>query len=774
MRIPPSRESNDADRVRKCLTVRGIVQGVGFRPWVYNLAKNLGLGGFVLNSSAGVTVEIEGKAAPVARFLDEFKTHPPALAQIDELEIAEKPAVGEEHFVICESVEAAEEFALVPPDIATCGDCYRDFTDPDNRRYEYPFTNCTNCGPRYTIIRGIPYDRPFTTMEEFAMCAACRREYDNPADRRFHAQPNSCPECGPQLELWDKSAVLTRGPEALTAVRELLRQGNIVAIKGLGGFHLACDAMNESTVRLLRERKRRSDKPFAVMVRDLEAAELLVVLTDADRRFLTSPRCPIVIAERKPGCQISAAVAPGNQTVGLMLPYTPLHHLLFRGDNAENRQPLRALVMTSGNMSEEPIVSRNEEVRARLHPLCDFFLIHDRKIQTRVDDSVVRTFENRGRLLRRARGYAPHPIDLGRPLRQLLAFGGELKNTFCLTKSRYAILSQHIGDLENLETRAAFEETLGHMKRFFRVDPEAVAHDMHPGYLTTAMAEAMPEIEKIAVQHHHAHIASCMAENHLDGKVIGVAFDGTGYGTDCTVWGGEFLVADYREFERRAHLRNVLLPGGDAAIRQPWRMGLSYLLDTFGSSAYALPLPLYEQVPEKRLRAVGQMLGKRVNTIATSSCGRLFDAVAAILGVRQEVNYEGQAAIELEMLVSPGISASYPFEVSVDGSIDLRPAIERLVGETRRGEIAGGIAARFHNTIVEIIVELCRRLRASDGLRRVCLSGGTFQNFTLLTKVVARLRQSHFEVYLHLQVPPNDGGLSLGQAMVANAKLAGR
>ena len=428
--------------------------------------------------------------------------------------------------------------------------------------------------------------------------------------------------------------------------------------------------------------------------------------------------------------------------------------------------------MTSGNLSEEPIVSRNEELAERLHPLADFFLVHDRKIQTRVDDSVARMFEGRERQLRRARGYAPLPIDLARPLRQVVALGGELKNTFCLTKSRYAILSQHIGDLENLETKIAFEETLDHMKRFFRVKWEAVAHDLHPGYLTTQLAQEMRNVKTIPVQHHHAHIASCMAENRLEGKVIGVAMDGTGYGTDGKIWGGEFLVADYGEFERRGHFRYVPLPGGDYAIRQPWRMGMSYLLDTFGEAADSLPVPLYEQVPESRRTLLAQIIAKRVNTTATSSCGRLFDAVASILGVRQEISYEGEAAIELEMLVSKANSGSYPFDIATDGTVDLRPTIKALVNEKCRDQDIGAIAARFHNTLAEIIVEVCRRIRSSDGLSRVCLSGGTFQNFTLLEKTLQRLRENQFEVYLHSGVPPNDGGLSLGQAMVANAQLA--
>ncbi len=735
--------------LRKRVEVRGIVQGVGFRPWVYRLAQAHRLGGFVLNSSSGVTVELEGSPDSIQRFLADFAAHPPELARIDELRQSDIAPRGESEFVICESVAAGDEFALAPPDIATCADCYADFTDPANRRYQYPFTNCTNCGPRYTILRDIPYDRPFTTMDEFRMCLACQAEYDDPANRRFHAQPNACPVCGPRLD----------APDALARTRRDLAEGRIVAIKGLGGFHLACDAANDAAVRRLRERKRGSGKPFALMARDLEAAEKLADLTEEDRHALLGPRRPIVIVSRRKGAEISSAVAPGNPTIGVMLPYTPLHHLLFAGPES-----FLALVMTSGNFREEPIVSVNEEA-PRLKPLCDSFLLHNRRIQTRVDDSVVRCFEGRERVLRRSRGYAPHPIDLGVSLPPVLAVGGELKNTFCLTKNHYAIPSQHIGDLENYETRVFFEETLAHMQRFFRVEPEIVAHDLHPGYLSTRMAQAMRGVEKIGVQHHHAHIASCMAEHHLREKVIGVAMDGTGYGTDGRIWGGEFLVCDYSGFERRAHLRYVPLPGGDAAIREPWRMGQSYLIDTFGSRA-----PRIEGVAEAPQRTVAQMIAKKINTVDTSSCGRLFDAVASILGVRQEVTYEGQAAIELEAIAAEAIEDSYPFLVERE-EIDVRPMIEAMLRDRTEPALA---SARFHNTVAEMIAKVCGRLRASEGLNRVCLSGGTFQNFTLLKRALALLRRAGFEVLLHARIPPNDGGISIGQAVIAGHILRTR
>ena len=734
------------------------MQGVGFRPWIYNLARKYRLNGFVLNSTLGVTIEIEGPAEALAEFESDFRTHPPPLAQIDEIAIQELKPADYTDFTIHKSQDSEGEFVLVPPDIATCPDCLADLRDPANRRYGYPFTNCTNCGPRYSIIGDIPYDRPKTTMAEFRQCAQCEREYGDPSDRRFHAQPNACPQCGPWVELWDRRHLLASRDQAVAEARRLLKAGSILAIKGLGGFHLACDAANQAAVRPLRERKRRSLKPFAVMAASLEKIAGFCEVGPEEAATLTSFRRPIVLLARREKSPIAPDVAPGNRTLGVMLPYTPLHYLLFEDGAFET------LVMTSGNISEEPIAFRNEEVPPRLHALADFFLVHNRKIHARVDDSVVRVFEGRDRTLRRSRGYAPHPIDLGFPLEPVLACGGELKNTFCLTREHYAILSQHIGDLENLETMAFFEETLEHMKRFFRVEPRAVAHDLHPQYLTTRMALAMPGLEKIGVQHHHAHIAACMAENGLHEKVIGVALDGTGYGTDGKIWGGEILVCDYKSFERRFHFRYIPLAGGDTAIRQPWRPALAYLRDA------GLPMtPPLESVPEAARRTVAQMIERQINTVDTSSCGRLFDAVSAILGICLESTYEGQAAIELETAAAPGLAGAYSFDL--DGvTIDFRETIRALVKDAANPGLA---SARFHNTVAAAIVEACRRLARSDGLSQVCLSGGTFQNFYLLTRTVAALRAAGFTVFLHAKVPPNDGGIALGQAVIAAHSLTG-
>ncbi|MCS6951807.1 MAG: carbamoyltransferase HypF [Bryobacteraceae bacterium] len=753
---------------RKRIAISGIVQGVGFRPFVYRLAQELRLGGYVLNTSEGVLVEAEGHPEALERFLEGLRRRHPPFARIEEMIVTDAPPAGETEFAIRSSEETARPFVLVSPDLATCEDCYRDFTDPGNRRFRYPFTNCTHCGPRYTIIRDIPYDRPLTTMARFQMCSACQAEYDDPADRRFHAQPNACPRCGPRLTLlWEGRVFDSEAGDSEPVLRQaqrLLAEGHILAVKGLGGFHLACDAENDAAVRRLRERKRRSDKPFAVMAPDLATVAQFCWVAEADRAVLLSVERPIVILPRRPEAAISPAVAPFNNTLGVMLPYTPLHHLLLLD------APYRLLVMTSGNVSEEPIVTSNEEALVRLSGIADVFLLHDRDIYMRVDDSVVRTFEGRPRLVRRSRGYAPHPIELGAGLEEVLACGAELKNTFCLTKGRYALLSQHIGDLENYETLAFFAETLERMKKLFRVAPRVVAYDLHPDYLTTRFARELDVPLKVGVQHHHAHIAACMAENGLRDKVIGVAFDGTGYGTDGQIWGGEFLVADLAGFERRACFRYVPLPGGDQAVRQPWRSAVSYLTETFGSFRDWPELPLLEAVPPKTLELVQTMIRRRVNTVGTSSCGRLFDAVASILGLRHEVTFEGQAAIELEMTACEGVEESYFYDLETDGlwRLDLRATIRAIVADRRRGVSSGVIAAKFHNTVAAAIVEVSRRLRQAERLNRVCLSGGTFQNMYLLRRAVAGLRRSGFEVFLHSQVPANDGGLSLGQAAVAS------
>jgi hydrogenase maturation protein HypF len=778
------RDGMDAQSLRRRIEIQGAVQGVGFRPFVYRIAQIAGVHGYVLNCSAGVVIEAEGDPPAISQFLSALRDESPPLARIDQINIAPATPNGEQGFAIRESLAAEGRFAFVPPDAATCPDCRRELTTPGDRRYRYPFINCTNCGPRYTIIRNIPYDRARTTMAPFQMCAACQAEYVDPTNRRFHAEPNACPDCGPALALLSAEELASGAvpafhesaeplPEVLKETRRLLRAGAIVAIKGLGGFHLACAAADDRAVSLLRERKRRSGKAFAIMVKDFAAAQRLCEATEADRALLESPRRPIVLMRRRANTNLSPNLAPGNDSLGVLLPYTPLHHLLF-----EESPDYHALVMTSGNLSEEPIVSRNEDAWPRLHTLADYFLFHNRDIHTRVDDSVLRTFENREYPVRRSRGFAPDPIDLGMPVHQILACGGELKNTLCLTKDHYAILSPHIGDLENMETMEFFREALAHLKRFFGISPEAVAYDLHPNYLSTRFALEESGLPAIGVQHHHAHIASCMADNGLvskgAGPVIGVALDGTGYGVDGKIWGGEFLACDFAGFERRGHLRYIPLAGGDAAIRQPWRSALAYLMDSFGPDAASLPLPLMHEVGPRERSFVEKMLARRIQTVETSSCGRLFDAVASILGVRHQTTYEGQAAIELEAVASSA-SGTYPFALTGDTpfQVDLRASIEAIVEEYRSGTPVADISARFHQTMASVVRDACLRIRESDGLNRVCLSGGTFQNLRLLRHTVDQLRTHRFDVFVHRRVPTNDGGLSLGQAAIANAVFAG-
>lgn len=762
--------------LRLQVQVCGTVQGVGFRPFIYKLAQQLGLAGHVFNSSAGVMIEIEGGKTALDDFLKKLQTEPPQLANVQKVTVLSIAPLGMVGFSILSSREEEGAIAFVPADAGTCDACWQDFGDPRNRRFGYPFTNCTHCGPRYTIIHNIPYDRPNTTMSAFTMCSGCAAEYADPNDRRFHAQPNACNRCGPSLALLPRGAML---PQSLTdtgslsilhQARALLREGKILAVKGLGGFLLACDATNEAAVAELRRRKHRPHKPFALMVRDVTAAAALCEMLPEDEAILRDLRRPVVLLPRRPGPDLVPGVAPGNSNLGLMLPYTPLHYLLF-SDSPQTNSVFSALVMTSGNISAEPIVISNADAMLQLNSIADWFLLHNREIATRVDDSVVRTFEGRERVLRRSRGFVPQTIPLETADKPVLAYGAELKNTFCLTKDGHAILSQHIGDLQNYETMQFFEETLSKMKRLFRVTPQAVAYDLHPHYMSTRMAIAADVERKIAVQHHHAHIASCMAENHLSGDIIGVAFDGTGYGLDGKIWGGEFLTVNTTGFIRRAHFRYVPLPGGDMAVRQPWRMALSYLRDALGGQM-PLNLPCIRDLPEYQVSIVDSMLSRRLNTVETSSCGRLFDAVAALIGLASEVTFEGQAAIALEVIATRS-DQRYEFDIEngEPAIIDFRAMIAAIVRDISKGIAAAEISSRFHNTLSFAIVEICTRIRELTGLNRVCLSGGSFQNAYLLHRTVQNLRTHGFGVFLHSVVPANDGGIALGQAVITNALL---
>lgn len=758
--------------------VTGIVQGVGFRPFVYNLALELHLTGWVKNTSAGVEIELDGSAAQLQAFVKRLKTNAPPLAQLDEITISKRSISGYQHFEILTSEAIASAFQPIPADVAICPDCLREMLNPKDRRYRYPFINCTNCGPRFTIIQDIPYDRPNTTMSAFSMCPQCAVEYGDPTNRRFHAQPVACPDCGPKVWLEqfrpsEKAAantlVMQLGDEALQRTRRLLKEDKIVAIKGLGGFHLACNAKSTQAVTELRRRKLRVDKPFAVMMPDVETIKRHCHVNDAERALLESPAHPIVLLRRRSISMIAGDIAPRQRTIGVMLPYTPLHVLLLE---KEKGYP-EVLVMTSGNLSDEPICTDNIDARERLADLADAFLMHDRDIHIRTDDSVMCVFDQEKFPIRCSRGYAPFPVHLPWSVPPILAVGAELKNTFCITNKKYAFLSHHIGDLANYETLMSFEDGIKHFEQLFRVKPVAIAFDTHPNYLATRYAIERAEREGIlgiSVQHHHAHIAALMAELGMDGArpVIGVAFDGTGFGDDGAIWGGEFLVADYLGYKRAAHLPYFPLPGGDAAIRRPSRtaLGLLYALGLDWNEKLAAYADLcYED--RSVLRA---QLEHKINSPLTSSMGRLFDAVAALAGVRQQVNYEAQAAIEFETMANPDEKGVYEF-VYADGLIDLKSAIEMLLADVISGVGIDKVSARFHNGLARMVSDICGKISDDYDLSEVALSGGVWQNVTLLHKTISLLEKNGFTVHIHHRVPANDGGLALGQAAIAACQL---
>ena len=757
----------DAFMERRAIGVRGIVQGVGFRPFVFEAASRLGLRGFVRNRAGIVEIEIEGESESLDRFLDELTSRPPSPARIDEVRWDSVPVRGEPGFRIEASEADPAGPIFIAPDVATCDDCLRELFDPDDRRHRYPFLNCTNCGPRLTIIRGAPYDRERTTMAGFAMCGDCRSEYENPRDRRFHAQPIACPACGPRLRALDGQGRAIEAADPLATAIDALTLGKIVALKGLGGYHLACLADDPRAVATLRSRKHRDEKPLAVMARDLDGARDLGDIDDAEQALLTSPRRPIVLLRRKPDAPVADGVAPGNPDLGVMLPYTPLHHLLIRGLDGS------PLVMTSGNVSDEPIAFEDDDAKDRLSGVADLFLTNDRPIHIRCDDSVTRIVAGLEIPLRRSRGDAPRPITLSFDCRcPTLALGGQLKATFALGRGRHAFLSHHIGDLDHYEAYRSYVEAIAHYERLFAIRPERVVHDLHPDYASTRFAARYEDVPRLAVQHHHAHVASCMAENGLVEPVIGVAFDGTGFGLDGAIWGGEFLVGDYRGFRRAAHLRYVAMPGGERAVREPWRMAAAYLIDA------GLPDELLRgRVPSTALAIAQKMIARKLNAPLTSSMGRLFDAVAALAGVRAVASYEGQAAMELEWLATGSDDSDiYRFEVreSLDENtpqiVDTRPLISGVVAYILQGADASAVARRFHSTAAAIVVEVCSRVRARAGPNTVALSGGVFQNALLTTEVRARLEREGFRVATHHLVPPGDGGLSLGQLAIAAAR----
>ena len=756
------------------LSVRGVVQGVGFRPFVYGLAAKHNLKGWVCNTSEDVKIEIEGEAEAIEQFKLELQTKAPPLARIEGIAINYRSPIGYKNFEIRSSIAEEGKYQLISPDIATCQACLSELLEPNNRRYRYPFTNCTNCGPRFTIIEDMPYDRPKTTMRYFQMCHQCQEEYNNPLDRRFHAQPNACPKCGPKIELVDAQGKAVASPDPIATASRLLRRGNIIAIKGLGGFLLACDATNKTAVKTLRERKRRPFKPFAIMVTNMGEIKRHCHVSPEEEKLLTSPQSPIVLMRWKKDSPVSQEVAPNLAYLGVMLPYTPLHHILLRDTGLP-------LVMTSGNLSEEPIANDNDEALRRLKGIADYFLIHNRDIYSRYDDSVAIVERGINQLVRRARSYAPYPITLPFKSKQVLGCGAEMKNTFCLTRDNYAFLSQHIGDMENTETLEHFGNTISLYKRLFRIEPEIVAYDLHPDYLSTKYAQELSKSgsKLIPVQHHHAHIASCMADNGLQSPIIGVTLDGTGMGADRYIWGGEFLVADYKGFSRLGHLEYLPLPGGDAAIKRPYRTAIGYILSLSGENALRR-LAFMEQVSKVEVEIIKRQIERRLNSPLTSSMGRLFDAVSALIGIRSKIDYEGQAAVELEMAAykacpehSEGTNdnESYPYSITKDRGmriIKLGELFQAILEDLKQGSSKARISVKFHNTVAQMTKEMCQLIASETGINQVALSGGVFQNRLLLKKTVTLLESNGFQVFTHKQVPCNDGGISLGQAVIAN------
>lgn len=747
------------------INVKGIVQGVGFRPFVYQLAQKNHLKGMVWNTSRGVEIIVTGENNPIDTFLAELRSNPPPLARIDHLESKSIPIQFFSVFEIAESKADAASFVPVSPDICICEDCRRELFDSANRRFRYPFINCTNCGPRLTILQDVPYDRALTTMAGFPMCEECLSEYSNPGDRRYHAQPIACPNCGPRVTFTSLNMPAQHGENAISHARKYLKQGKIIAIKGLGGYHIACDAANESAVTALIERKKRSEKPLALMAFDEKSIRKYCHVGSIDSALLNSLPHPIVLLEKRGENLLPDMLSIRQNTLGFMLPYTPLHLLMLEPEEGFPD----VLVMTSGNLSEEPIAYEDADAMQRLTPLVDGFISHNRAIQTRVDDSVVRLVNNKTYFIRRSRGYAPDPIRLPFEVPDILACGAELKNTFCLSKSNYAFMSHHIGDLENYETLKAYETGIDHYQKLFRVNPEIIAADLHPDYLSTKYAQdlaAKMNLPLLQVQHHHAHLAACLADNgwKSDDPVIGCILDGTGYGSDGHIWGGEFLLGSYKQYSRQLHLREVPLPGGDSSIKQPAKIGISYLHDA--GIELDSDLPPLRGYSKNDIGSILQQISTRINTPMTSSMGRLFDAVASIIGIRQKISYEAQAAIELEYYCDLTETGSYDFEID-DGIIDTRKVIRSIVSDLTSGIHLSRISGKFHNTIARICLDACKAIGKSQGIKHVALSGGVWQNKTLLEKTLPLLEHNGFSVLIHNQVPPNDGGVSLGQLVIA-------
>ncbi len=765
------------------ISVTGIVQGVGFRPHVYKLAVSNRLNGFVLNDATGVKIEIQGNEEGVSRFERQLKHDPPLRSRIDSFDIKVKGSSELfNYFSIKESESSKEKVAQVSPDLDVCEDCLRELFDPDDRRYLYPFINCTNCGPRYTIIEDVPYDRPMTSMEIFKMCEVCQKEYDDPMNRRFHAQPNACSVCGPKVYLRDNHGkeILIGGTSGdneilFKKVSELLKEGKIIAVKGIGGFHLACDALNEKAVSTLRKRKFREDKPFAVMFPDIKSVGLFCETSKQEKTLLESVAHPVVLLRKRKNKDVTYSVAPNNHYLGAMVPYSPIHHLLFHFFP-------NPLVMTSGNVSDEPIVFSNAEALNRLSKIADFFLLHNREINIRCDDSVYRIWNGLEYPVRRSRGYAPDSIKLESKFNEpILACGPEQKNTFALAKGELVYLSHHIGDMENYEVLRSLEEGVKHYKKVFDIEPVIIAYDLHPDYLSTKYANEYPDftesgkkVKKIGIQHHHAHAVSCMAENGVDSPTIAVVLDGTGFGIDGTIWGGEILLTEYHKFKRLGYFETVQMPGGEAAIDNPWQMAFSYLYKTYGEELFNLDLDFLNKIEQNKKEIVLNLIKKGFNSPLTSSCGRLFDGVAAIAGVRNSVNYEGQAAVEFEQCIQDESDDFYNFTLSGDNGtyiIQWKTMIRQVVEDVQKGEKSSKISVKFHNGLAKILCLVVEKSREVTGINRVVLSGGVFMNIYLLTHLYKLLEDKGFLVYTHRRIPANDGGIALGQAVIAGAKI---
>ncbi len=756
------------NKERRKIEIRGIVQGVGFRPAVFRLAKKHNLKGSVGNDTMGVVLDIEGLPDEIDSFLKELKVNPPPLANIEKLESKKLNLKNYKEFKIIESKEQKEKTTLVSPDIATCKDCQNELLDSTDRRYLYPFINCTNCGPRFTITKELPYDRKNTTMKKFEMCERCKKEYENPQDRRFHAQPDACDVCGPHLELLDSKGKKIKGNLIEKAI-EFLKNGKIVAIKGLGGFHLACNAKDKKAIKTLRERKTRPYKPFALMAKDTSVISKFVYVSKQEQELLQSPRAPIVLLEKKKTGELPDNIAPNNKFLGFMLSYTPLHILLF-----QKPEIIEVLVMTSGNKIDEPLAIDNDEAFEKLGNIADYFLIHDRDIWIGADDSIVRIIDGEPLLLRRSRGYAPQPIKspVGSK-KKIIGFGAHKHNTFSISRGDEIFMSHYIGETDNLETIKAFERGISHFINFFDIPPDIAVVDLHPEYEATKFGKKWARENNkplIEVQHHHAHIASCLLDNDMNEKVIGVAWDGTGYGADGKIWGGEFLLADLEDYKRKAHLQYIPLPGGEMAVKEPWRMGAAYLYKTFGKDFIKLDIDFVKRLDRKKWTVIENMIDKKVNSPETSSIGRLFDAVSSIIGIRDTITYQGQAAIELEMMARDSGGEFYEFEIREENGIYvINPltVIQSIIEDIKNEAAADSISSKFHFGLAEMIVRVSGLLREETRINKVCLSGGVSQNMVLRKLTTERLERNDFKVYNHKNIPPNDGGISAGQVAVA-------